>query len=419
MLATPAAAQTRLNVLETISAALAADKGYDDAGRAKLLEAIKTRFADYGFQVVNAQRKAAIPVVLHVITEGSFDEAPADRVAEVAFAAYQAVSRGADPEVVEGIALYGYRKKLPGDRLALWANGFRNLTENKVPREVAADLVRVAMEKDIPDAGFNILKWALVDGVKKGYDPKAYATYLFGNVFEGKAPGRVSGDAAIAFARAKKEHRQVPLPPYKGVFPPPVAEAPAVPAQQPAGKQPAATSRTEQAAASKPDIKQGVPARPEAHPAVQPGTRFGELWPNINNSARSYLGTPYVWGGTTHSGIDCSGFTQNTYAENTINIPRVSRDQWRSGNRADLPALRNGDLIFFNTMGTGVSHVGLVTDSEKGVFMHASSSKGVSYADLNMCVFRTKPRGVSEHAEGCLGPSRGPSRSMPRGSVKG
>ncbi|MEI7529543.1 MAG: hypothetical protein WCK76_11455, partial [Elusimicrobiota bacterium] len=140
LLATPAAAQTRLNVLETISAALAADKGYDDAGRAKLLAAIKTRFADYGFQVVNAQRKAAIPVVLHVITEGSFDEAPADRVAEVAFAAYQAVSRGAAPEVVEGIALYGYRKKLPGDRLALWANGFRNLTENKVPKEVAADL---------------------------------------------------------------------------------------------------------------------------------------------------------------------------------------------------------------------------------------------------------------------------------------
>jgi len=45
-------------------------------------------------------------------------------------------------------------------------------------------------------------------------------------------------------------------------------------------------------------------------------------------------------------------------------------------------------------MGTGVSHVGLVTDAEKGTFMHASSSKGVSYADLNMNYFRQRYLGA-------------------------
>ena len=113
MLALPVAAQNRKNVLETLSASLDTDKGYEPAERAALMSAIRTRFADYGVQVVNAQRAKAIPVVLHILTEGSFDQAPVERTAEVAFAAYQAMSRGADPEVVEGVALYGYRKKIP------------------------------------------------------------------------------------------------------------------------------------------------------------------------------------------------------------------------------------------------------------------------------------------------------------------
>ena len=362
LLSSPASAQGRMNVLETLTAALASDKGYTDAERARILEAIQNRFADYGVQIVDARRQPAISVVLHVITEGSFDEAPADRVAEVAFAAYQAVSRGSDPEVIEGIALYGYRKDIPGDRLVSWATGFKHLTDNRIPKDIAADLVRVAMEKDLLDAGFNILKWALVDGVKKGHDPKAYATYLFGNVFKGKSPGRVAGDAAAIFSKAKKEKRQIALPPYNGVFPPPapaVPPTPVIPSPPPAAqKQPSIT---------KPSVT--TPVQPykaptvERAPAQQALTPFRELWAGLESSARSYLGTPYVWGGTTRYGIDCSAFTQNTYSENTIRIPRVSRDQWRTGSKTEAPALRNGDLIFFNTMGIGVSHVGMIVDA--------------------------------------------------------
>ena len=445
LLAAPASAQGRRNVMETLTTALTADQGYDAAGRTKLLAAIKTRFADYGLQVVNESRQKAIPVVLHVITEGSFDEAPAERVAEVAFAAYQAMSRGSDPEVVEGIALYGYRKKIPGDRIATWANGYRNLTDSKVPGDVAADLVRVAMEKDLPDAEFNILKWALVDGVKKGHDPKDYATYLFGNVFAGKGPGRVAGDAALAFAKAKKARGRVALPAYEGVFSKPVpAEAPAAPAEAPAKQTPAPEApvaqapvveapaveapvaeapvaetpsveprpspQTPQAPSSAPKSVPSMPKPPAsvAKPAapkvpavvaekdheVAPASRkLDEIWPGLEGSAESYLGTPYVWGGTTHKGIDCSGFTQNSYGENRVKIPRVSRDQWKAGDKVDA-SLRNGDLLFFNTMGVGVSHVGMVVDAKTNTFMHASSSKGVTRADLDKNYYKQRYLGA-------------------------
>ncbi|OGR99315.1 MAG: hypothetical protein A2V88_03800 [Elusimicrobia bacterium RBG_16_66_12] len=440
LLAAPSSAQGRKNVMETIAAALASDQGYDAAGRDRLLAAIKTRFADYGLQVVNESRKNAVPVVLHVITEGSFDEAPAERVAEVAFAAYQAMSRGADPEVVEGIALYGYRKKIPGDRLATWANGYRHLTENRVPGDVAADLVRVAMEKDLPDSDFNILKWAMVDASKKGHDPKDYATYLFGHVLEGKGPGRVAGDAALDFAKAKKERRRVALPAYEGVFTKTVAAAPPASVQPPV-EAPSAQSATPEAPSSETPIAEetsSVESRPSPRPsgkspayatkpagsaakpaasapkiarAVAPGAapaavvaekdhetaplsrKLTEIWPGLEGSAQSYLGTPYVWGGTTHKGIDCSAFTQNSYGENKVKIPRVSRDQWKAGDKVDA-SLRDGDLLFFNTMGVGVSHVGMVVDAKKNRFMHASSSKGVTYADLDKNYYKQRYLGA-------------------------
>ena len=122
-----------------------------------------------------------------------------------------------------------------------------------------------------------------------------------------------------------------------------------------------------------------VEEAPAAAAASSPGIR--KLWPGLDASARSYLGTPYVWGGTTHQGIDCSALTQNTFGENRVKIPRVSRDQWKTGEKTDN--LREGDLIFFNTMGAGVSHVAMVVDPKARTFIHASSSKGVMVADLD------------------------------------
>jgi cell wall-associated NlpC family hydrolase len=422
LLAVPAAAQPRKNVLETLGEALESDKGYEPSERAALMAAIKDRFADYGVQVVNPQRAKAIPVVLHILTEGSFDQAPPARTADVAFAAYQAMSRGADPEVVEGVALYGYRKKISADTLSTWANGYKQLTDGKVPGDVAADLVRVSMEKGLPDSDFNTLKWSLVDGVKNGFDPKDYASYLFGTLLEGKkGPGRISADAKALFLRARRAKTKPVIPDYQGVFtkalpPPPVYVPPTAKAAVEELVEKPVEKAVEKAVEESPVAKEmnrkttgalgrlglGIPTMPRP-PAPKPAPKAApkpappveeapaavaasspeikKLWPGLDASARSYLGTPYVWGGTTHQGIDCSALTQNSYGENRVKIPRVSRDQWKTG--AKTEDLREGDLIFFNTMGAGVSHVAMVVDPKAKKFIHASSSKGVMVADLN------------------------------------
>ena len=357
-LASPAVAQPRLNVMETLTNALAGDRAYDDAERTKLLEAIRVRFADYGLQVVDDRRKASISVLLSVITEGSFDEAPPERVADVSFAAYQALSRGAPPEEVEGIALYGYRKKIPGDTIAAWANGYRDLVENKVPGPVAADLVNLAMTRDLSVSDFDSLKWSLVDGVKSGYDAKDYAIFLFGGMVQGKSgPGTLAGEAKAEFQRARAEKRKPRLPHYVGVFnaPPPPA-----PSEPPASAAPSMSA----------------------------------LWPGLDATSRSYLGTPYVWGGVSHGGIDCSGLTSNTYDENRVKIPRVSRDQYRVGSSVSDAALRDGDLVFFNTMGAGVSHVGMIVDARNRRFIQSSSSKGVTISDLDGKYYKTRYLGA-------------------------
>ncbi len=97
---------------------------------------------------------------------------------------------------------------------------------------------------------------------------------------------------------------------------------------------------------------------------------------HIELTAKSFLGTPYVWGATGPNKFDCSGFTQWVFRDAGINLPRVSREQAKVGKYVRYEELQRGDMVFFDTKKrrTGkVCHVGIYLGN--GNFIHASSSK--------------------------------------------
>lgn len=85
--------------------------------------------------------------------------------------------------------------------------------------------------------------------------------------------------------------------------------------------------------------------------------------------ALSYLNTPYIWGGTTPVGFDCSGLVQYVYREAAgIELPRVTWQQEQVGQEVGLDELKTGDLLFFGTRGA-THHVAMYLDN--GLFIHA------------------------------------------------
>jgi cell wall-associated NlpC family hydrolase len=94
------------------------------------------------------------------------------------------------------------------------------------------------------------------------------------------------------------------------------------------------------------------------------------------------MGVPYVWGGDTPSGWDCSGFTSYVMNENGITIPRTAAEQFATGTPVDRNKLQPGDMVFFTTYKPGASHVGFYMGN--GKFIHASSAaKQVTISSLD------------------------------------
>jgi probable lipoprotein NlpC len=107
----------------------------------------------------------------------------------------------------------------------------------------------------------------------------------------------------------------------------------------------------------------------------------------VIQTAKSYRGTPYRFGGTTRAGIDCSALVYHSFYAVGISLPRKSEDQSKLGRKISVNQVKPGDVLFF---GTGrkkneVSHSGIVTEAKNDEvrFIHASTSLGVTEDYLN------------------------------------
>lgn len=113
-------------------------------------------------------------------------------------------------------------------------------------------------------------------------------------------------------------------------------------------------------------------------PEVSRGSNY--ISRRVVASSMNYIGVPYVFGGTSPSGFDCSGYVRYVFASAGIYLPRTADAQYEVGMPISSSELVPGDLVFFSTYEYGPSHVGIYLGD--GSFINASSSRGVAIDSL-------------------------------------
>ncbi len=127
----------------------------------------------------------------------------------------------------------------------------------------------------------------------------------------------------------------------------------------------------------------GGSSTPETSTNPSTGATGSALGQKLVSGAQRYLGVPYVYGGASPSGFDCSGLVYYLLKNEGYSPYRTAADQYKMGTYVTKENLQPGDLVFFqNTAGYGISHVGIYVGD--GKFIHAPHTGSVvSYADLN------------------------------------
>ncbi|MEK4424112.1 C40 family peptidase [Solibacillus sp. FSL K6-1523] len=102
----------------------------------------------------------------------------------------------------------------------------------------------------------------------------------------------------------------------------------------------------------------------------------------LKSVSSKYIGVRYAYGGTSSNGFDCSGYVRQVFKEVGIgSLDRTTSGMYGQGTAVKKSDLQEGDLVFFNTTGKGVSHVGIYIGD--GEFIHASTSQGVMKSDVD------------------------------------
>lgn len=123
-----------------------------------------------------------------------------------------------------------------------------------------------------------------------------------------------------------------------------------------------------------------------------------EVRKDLVASALEKEGTPYVWGGASESGYDCSGFLFSIFAEKGLELPRMADEQFAAGVPVEKDEILPGDMVFFETYMPGPSHSGIYIGD--GKFVHASSAaKGVTVTPLSKEYYTERFLGARRHPD--------------------
>ncbi len=126
---------------------------------------------------------------------------------------------------------------------------------------------------------------------------------------------------------------------------------------------------------------------------VTGSTRLTASMQSFFNNVSQYFGTRYRFGGQTPRGFDCSGFVRFMYDKVfNMHLPRSSREMSAIGNKVSKNDLQPGDLVFFQTRGQRINHVGIFIGND--TFIHSSLSKGITEDQLKLDYFEKRFAGA-------------------------
>ncbi len=150
-----------------------------------------------------------------------------------------------------------------------------------------------------------------------------------------------------------------------------------------------------QAEPAKPAAVKTAASSPLHRFAAHIAARTTAIASSLTRNALRFIGVPYVFGGTSANGFDCSGYVQHVFAMLGHHLPRTADAQYAAGRPIDGTMIA-GDLVFFQTYERGPSHVGIYLGD--GKFVHASSSHGVTVSALSEGYWRSRYLGAKRVA---------------------
>ena len=188
--------------------------------------------------------------------------------------------------------------------------------------------------------------------------------------------------AAAAAAQAKKEQTQAPA----------ASTTTTAPAQS--SQSSSNTYVEDNSGSASNDVQEPAYEEPAyEEPAYEEPSYDSGSSSSIVSVAQNYMGVPYVWGGTSPSGFDCSGFTQYVFRQCGYSINRTADAQYSNGSYVSYDSLQAGDLVFFaNTYSaSGITHVGIYIGG--GQFIHAANG-GVKISSLSESYYSSRYYGA-------------------------